>query len=105
GMIFQARAQVTTSSMTGHVQDGNNTSVDGATVRVTHVPSGTNYPTLTNASGRYNIANMRVGGPYREEVSYVGKSPVSYENIYLQLGAPHVPNIVFDDWSTVHEEE
>lgn len=104
GIVFQAEAQVTTSSMTGLVQDESNTSVAGATVRVTHAPSGTNYSTLTNAAGRYNIANMRVGGPYVVEVSYVGKAPVTYENIYLQLGAPHVLNVVFVDGATLIDE-
>lgn len=104
GMIFQARAQVTTSSMTGHVQDGNNTSVDGATVRVTHVPSGTNYSTLTNASGRYNIANMRVGGPYRVEITYLGQQPLVREDVYLQLGQPFILNVNLADGNLMLDE-
>ena len=89
------QAQVTTSSMQGLVTQSSGHATIGATIKATHVPSGTVYSGSANTAGRFNLANMRVGGPYRVEVTYVGQSPVVYEDIYLQLGQPFVLNPVF----------
>src|SRR5690554_253066 len=94
---FYVTAQVTTSSMSGLVTQSGGQVVAGATVKATHVPSGTAYSTLANNAGRYNIANMRVGGPYRLEVTFIGQDPIVYEDIYLQLGQPFVLNVGFAD--------
>ncbi len=90
-------AQVTTSSMSGLVTQSGNQIVAGATIKATHVPSGTVYSTSTTTAGRYNLANMRVGGPYRVEVTYVGQQAVIYEDVYLQLGEPLTLNTAFAD--------
>lgn len=78
-------AQVTTSSMSGKVTDSEGT-LPGATVIATHLPSGTAYGAITNGEGRYFIQGMRVGGPYKVEVRFVGFLPTTYENISLKLG-------------------
>src|SRR5690606_21338990 len=57
-----------------------------------------------NDAGRFNLSNMRVGGPYRIEVTYVGQDPVVYEDVYLQLGQPFVLNPVFGDAANVIDE-
>ncbi|MVZ65103.1 hypothetical protein GQF61_04510 [Sphingobacterium sp. DK4209] len=98
------QAQVTTSSMTGVVTQTNGSTTSGATIKATHLPSGTNYSGSANDAGRFNLANMRVGGPYRIEVTYVGQDPVVYENIYLQLGQPFVLNPIFGDSATNIDE-
>ena len=54
---------VTTGSMTGLVHDAQGGVVPGVTVTAVHVPSGTSYEAVTQADGRFNIPNMRVGGP------------------------------------------
>ncbi len=89
------QAQVTTSSMTGVVTQSSGSSTSGATIKAVHTPSGTTYSGSANESGRFNLANMRVGGPYRIEVTYVGQDPIVYEDVYLQLGQPFVLNPVF----------
>lgn len=91
------QAQVTTSGVTGVVTQSGGQFTPGATIKATHTPSGTVYSSSANESGRFNLANMRVGGPYRIEVSYVGQDPVVYEGIYLQLGEPFVLNATFGD--------
>ncbi|WP_394676363.1 TonB-dependent receptor domain-containing protein [uncultured Sphingobacterium sp.] len=98
------QAQVTTSSVTGIVKEANGSLTSGATIKATHVPSGTVYSGSANAAGRFNLANMRVGGPYKIEVTYVGQKPVVYEDVYLQLGEPFVLNPVFGDATTNLEE-
>ncbi|MCY4778950.1 carboxypeptidase regulatory-like domain-containing protein [Sphingobacterium sp. UT-1RO-CII-1] len=94
------QAQVTTSSMTGVVTQSSGYATVGATIKAVHVPSGTTYSGSANVAGRFNLANMRVGGPYRVEVTFVGRDPIVYEGLYLQLGQPFVINPVFDDGTT-----
>ncbi len=101
---FYVTAQVTTSSMSGLVTQSGGQVVAGATVKATHVPSGTAYSTSANAAGRYNLANMRVGGPYRLEVTSVGQDPVVYEGIFLQLGQPYSLNVDFGEGSLKLDE-
>ncbi|WP_028297548.1 TonB-dependent receptor [Olivibacter sitiensis] len=102
-MAVALHAQVTTSSMTGTVLESDGKPSIGATVRAIHTPTGTVYGTSTNESGRFNIANMRVGGPYRVEVSYVGTNPEKYENIFLQLGQPYVLNATLSSGTQLGE--
>ncbi|MDF3078459.1 MAG: hypothetical protein K0S09_2348 [Sphingobacteriaceae bacterium] len=85
-------AQVTTSSLTGTVRDAKETLI-GATVKATHQPSGTVYSTSTNADGRFSIPNMRIGGPYKVEISYVGYQAQAYDDITLKLGEPYLLNV------------
>lgn len=89
---FFAHAQVTTSSMSGSVRQADGLAVDGATIRATHVPSGTTYSGATNSEGRFNLSNMRVGGPYTVEITFVGHTPETYENVFLQLGQTFILN-------------
>lgn len=85
-------AQVTSSSLTGFVKDETNQGLPGATVRATHQPSGTTYGTATQNDGSFNIQNMRVGGPYRVEVTYIGYDTKTFDNIFLTLGEPYQLN-------------
>ncbi|MCD8742053.1 carboxypeptidase regulatory-like domain-containing protein [Mucilaginibacter roseus] len=87
-----AYSQVTTSSLTGVIKDAKGETLIGATVKATHQPSGTNYYTSTNADGRYTIPNMRVGGPYLIEASYIGYEKSVTDNINLRLGEQFVLN-------------
>ncbi|QIH32532.1 carboxypeptidase regulatory-like domain-containing protein [Sphingobacterium sp. DR205] len=98
------QAQVTTSSMTGVVTQTNGTKTTGATIKAVHVPSGTVYSSSSNEAGRFSLPGMRVGGPYRVEVTYVGQNPVVYENVYLQLGRDLELNPVFGESATVIDE-
>ena len=76
----------TTAAMNGVVQDARGVPLPGATVIAVHTPTNTQYVAATNAEGRYNIQNMRVGGPYVVRTSYVGYQEQRIENINLALG-------------------
>ncbi|MEJ8803041.1 TonB-dependent receptor [Pontibacter sp. H249] len=76
----------TTAAMNGVVQDQGGTPLPGATVVAVHTPTNTQYVAGTNTEGRYNIQNMRVGGPYTITTSYVGYQEQRFENINLALG-------------------
>ena len=79
-------AQITTAALNGTVVDQAGEPLIGATVVATHLPSGTQYGTTTLIDGRFNLNNMRVGGPYKVESSYVGYDPQTFEDIHLNLG-------------------
>ena len=93
-------AQVTTSSVTGIVKESSGQVTSGATIKATHVPSGTVYSSAANAAGRFNLANMRVGGPYKIVVTFIGQKPIVYDDVYLQLGEPFVLNPIFGNETT-----
>ena len=89
GMVFGATplySQVTTAALTGHIGDEHGMSLPGATVVATHISSGTVYGVISRDDGSYTIPNMRVGGPYTLEVSFIGYESDIQENIFLKLG-------------------
>ena len=68
-----ANAQgVTTSSIKGKVSDNNGNAVYSATVVAVHLPSVTQYGTLTLSDGGFLLRNMKIGGPYELKISFVG---------------------------------
>ena len=78
-------AQETTSEIVGTILDGS-TPVQGATVAALNVPTGVSYSTSSRKDGRYNLPNLRIGGPYVITVSSVGFKHATQDSIYLILG-------------------
>jgi hypothetical protein len=97
-------AQVTTSSLTGTVKDSNNSGIPGANVVAVHEPSGTTYGTVSLPDGKFTIPNMRVGGPYKVTISFVGYETQSYGDIFLKLGEPYALAHVMKETGTQLEE-
>ncbi|MCU0426162.1 MAG: carboxypeptidase regulatory-like domain-containing protein [Candidatus Kapabacteria bacterium] len=60
--------------------------LSGARVTATHVPSGTQYSTISRADGNYNLKGLRVGGPYTITVTLVGYRKEELKDITLGLG-------------------
>ncbi len=81
-----AMAQVTTSSIVGTVTTSSGAALEGASIKAIHTPSGTSYATFSRGGGNFTIPNMRVGGPYTLEISYVGFTSQKVEDITLRLG-------------------
>ena len=97
-----ALAQVTTAALTGKVTlDNTNEEVIGATIQAVHEPSGTRYGAVTNANGRYTIQGMRVGGPYKVTVSYIGYKNREVSGIQLQLGETYNQNFTMSEDANV----
>jgi Carboxypeptidase regulatory-like domain len=85
-LSFSAFAQVTTSNIKGLVLDENSEPLPGANVVAIHTPTGTKYGAATNFDGRYNLLNLRVGGPYTITISYIGYKEQAFNDVYLTLG-------------------
>jgi len=84
--VFAASAQVTTSNIRGSVTDDQNAPLLGANVVAIHTPTGTKYGAITNEDGRFNLLNLRVGGPYEVTISYIGFKVQKQNDIFLSLG-------------------
>ena len=87
---FGLLAQVTTGSITGTIKDVAGSTLQGATVEAVHEASGTKYKTASNKIGKYNLPGLRVGGPYKVTVSYVGFKTETVTEVWIQLGEPTV---------------
>ncbi len=85
---------VTTAALTGVVKDSQAAVVPGVTVSAVHQPSGTSYQAVTQTDGRYTIAGMRVGGPYKISAELSGFSTDERSNVTLNLGV--TTDISFD---------
>lgn len=90
------QAQVTTSSISGRVMT-NIEPLIGASIVITHMPSGTLYGTVSNTEGKYFLQGLRTGGPYRVKVSYVGFHTAIYDNITLSLGETYQLNVTLEE--------
>lgn len=102
-LTTNVNAQVTTASMSGKVT-ASGEPIIGATVLAIHEPSGTRYGAITNFDGNYNLQAMRVGGPYKIEVAYVGYQTAIYTNINLQLGDAQSLNVSLKESTELLDE-
>lgn len=98
-----ANAQVTTASMSGKVTSVGEPII-GATVLAIHEPSGTRYGAITNVDGNFNLQGMRVGGPYKVEVAYIGYQTAIYTAIALQLGDSQSLNVELKESTELLDE-
>jgi hypothetical protein len=98
-LSFGVHAQETTSEIQGIVLDGKQ-SIPGATVVAVHQPTGTKYGTTTRIDGRYNLPNLKIGGPYVVTVSFVGFKTETQSDITLLLGQTHKSNFTLKEEAT-----
>ncbi len=76
---------VTTAAVNGAVIDKSGNPVAGATIIGIHEPSGSTYGTSSREDGRYNLQNLRVGGPYSITVTLIGYKEQKKDGITLEL--------------------
>jgi len=95
---------VTTSSINGQIKDQNGEPLPGANITAVHQPSGTTYGSMTDFDGFYRVPNMRVGGPYKIEISYVGFKTQTFNNIFLRLGDSEKINIQLQEEASQLDE-
>ena len=77
---------VTTASIRGKITDDQGDGLPGATIVALHEPTGTQYGTSTRPDGKYNLPNLRVGGPYTVTVTFIGYAAQKVSDVNLLLG-------------------
>ena len=75
---------ITSSSLGGTVTDASGNPVVGATITAVNTASNTRYDSVTRGGGRWDISNVRTGGPYRVTATANGTSK-SKGGIYTSL--------------------
>jgi Carboxypeptidase regulatory-like domain len=95
-----AAAQVTTASISGRIMDSKGEPLPGANVLALHVPTGTKNGVSSRNDGRFNLPNLRVGGPYTLTVSFIGYQEQKQEQIYLSLGQTMTVEFTLTEEST-----
>ncbi len=102
-LSFGASAQETTSEIQGLVSDGK-AGLAGVTIVATHQPTGTKYSTSSRTDGRYNLPNLKIGGPYSIHVTSIGFKAEHQDDITLLLGQSHKANFILKEASTTLKE-
>ena len=83
--VSPVHAQETTSSVRGTVT-AEGAAVPGASVTVTHVPSGTVSRATTGSDGSFSATGLRIGGPYTIVVSAPGYLDATVTDANLTAG-------------------
>jgi hypothetical protein len=90
----------TSSSLGGVVTDASGAPVVGADISAVDTSSGTKYSAVSRAGGRWDIANVRTGGPFRITASANGQTKTrsgiyttlqQITDVNLQLGGGPAP--------------
>ncbi len=97
-------AQETNSSISGIVKTAKGDPLVGATVTATHVPTGTVYRVATRSGGRYNLINLKPGGPYTLVVSFVGFKDETLNDVSLNLGETSTQEFTLNESSSTLTE-
>lgn len=79
-------AEQTTGIIRGSVTDESGNPVSGASVQITHIPSGSKSSTSSGNSGAFYSRGLRLGGPFKVTVTKSGQSSVR-NNIFTRLGS------------------
>jgi Carboxypeptidase regulatory-like domain len=79
-------AQTTTSNIKGSVKDSKNVALAGVNISAVQTSTSSRYSAVSNADGRFNLLNMKVGGSYKVTATAVGLQTIVLEDIYLELG-------------------
>ncbi|HZZ90406.1 MAG TPA: carboxypeptidase regulatory-like domain-containing protein [Caulobacteraceae bacterium] len=98
-----AVAQQTTGSIRGQVTDDAGKPVAGATVTITHLPTGSRATAVTDAGGGYTVLNLRPGGPYTVEATEPAHAPQKVESANVALGATTQINLTLASGAEVAE--
>ena len=93
------KSQETTAEISGTISDLT-ASLPNVNITAVHVPTGTVYMTTTRNDGRYNLPNLKIGGPYTITTSFVGFKSETATDVYLNLGQTYKQNFRLIDQST-----
>ena len=92
--LNNAFAQETSSTLSGRVLNEKNEIVAGATIKLTHVPTGFTVTFQSNSKGLFVAPNLKPGGPYSIKISSVGFKEQDFNDVTLTLGTNPDVNII-----------
>jgi hypothetical protein len=97
---FSLLAQETTAEISGIIKE-NVLPVSDVAITATHLPTGTKYVTVSRQDGRYNLPNLKIGGPYSVVVSFVGYKQMKKDSITLIVGEEYNLNFAMTPESKI----
>ncbi len=101
--LASVSAQVTTASLRGVVQNSSNEVLIGATVVLSHQPTGREYVVVAGVDGRYALHGVRPGDSYCLEVSYVGFETWCVEALQLKVGEARVIDVRLNESTEIEQ--
>lgn len=97
-------AQETTGAIRGQVMSADGAAAAGATVTITHEPTGTTVTTVADSNGFYSARGLRVGGPY--SITAAGASGQGVSQLAgIGVGDPANGDVVIYDASATTVED
>ncbi|HLO79670.1 MAG TPA: carboxypeptidase regulatory-like domain-containing protein [Chitinophagaceae bacterium] len=84
-LISVVHAQETNCNISGFVSTSEGDVLEGATVKVVHLPTQNVYMTRTNAKGYFHIFNLKPGGPYHVSISFVGYQTKGLDDLFAEF--------------------
>ncbi len=99
-VALTSMAQVTTGTITGTVRDVKGGVLTGASIEAIHEPSGSKYKTVSSGSGKYTLPGLRIGGPYKITITYVGLKTETISEVTVGLGEPSVVDVTLGETSS-----
>jgi hypothetical protein len=73
----------TTASIVGKVLGKSGEALQSAGIVAVHTPSGSRYTAMTDATGRFMMDGLRVGGPYTLKVTSLGYTTETRDGLQL----------------------
>ena len=94
---FHVTAQVTTATLNGYVQDKKGAALASATVTIEFPDAGIKQTVTTKTDGRFTVPNLRVGGPYKVTINFVGYNTTIVKDLFLELGQNTPVEVVLEE--------
>ncbi len=94
----------TTASVTGFVYDTEGMPLQGATILLEHVPTGTKTGGFSTSTGKFTVVGLKIGGPYKMTVSMVGREKVEQIGIWLSINQNYDTKILLPESGVTSDE-
>ncbi len=90
----------TSSALSGEVLNVFGEPFAGASITLSHAPTGARQHATTTRTGRYAFSGLSPGGPYTLEATAPGSAPQNFTPLHFELGENRAPEITLRPLST-----
>ncbi len=87
-MVPSSAFTQTTGAIAGEVVDANGGALPGVVITAINEPTGIRYSAVSRVNGRFDMLNVRVGGPYTVTSELDGFKPDEVKDVFVRLGEP-----------------